>query len=43
MICGGTGITPAYALIKQMLGLQESLNIHLLYANKTEGDILLKT
>lgn len=42
MIAGGTGITPCFQLIQYCITQSEDLNISLLYANKTENDILLK-
>lgn len=43
LVCGGTGITPAYSLINHLCKQQQDpLKIHLLYANKTLDDILLK-
>ncbi|CAD8140440.1 unnamed protein product [Paramecium pentaurelia] len=42
MICGGTGITPAFSIIKHVCQNKDPLQMHLLYANKTSKDILLK-
>lgn len=42
MICGGTGITPAFSIIKHICQSKDPLQMHLLYANKTSQDILLK-
>ncbi|GIY46780.1 NADH-cytochrome b5 reductase 2 [Caerostris darwini] len=43
MIAGGTGITPMYQLIKQVLkDPQDTMNMSLLFANQTEDDILLR-
>jgi len=42
-ICGGTGLTPAYQVIKQALkDKEDSTEFHLLYANQTPADILLR-
>ncbi|KAJ3026952.1 UNVERIFIED_CONTAM: NADH-cytochrome b5 reductase [Siphonaria sp. JEL0065] len=42
MIAGGTGITPMYQLIKQILrDPNDKTNISLIYGSKTEADILL--
>eukprot|EP00274_Cyanoptyche_gloeocystis_P004548 CAMPEP_0196653062 /NCGR_PEP_ID=MMETSP1086-20130531/2635_1 /TAXON_ID=77921 /ORGANISM="Cyanoptyche gloeocystis , Strain SAG4.97" /LENGTH=940 /DNA_ID=CAMNT_0041984043 /DNA_START=132 /DNA_END=2954 /DNA_ORIENTATION=+ len=43
MICGGSGITPMFQVAKAMLADPEDhTRIHLLYANQTEADILLR-
>ncbi|VDL94993.1 unnamed protein product, partial [Schistocephalus solidus] len=43
MICGGSGLTPMYQLIKAIIMSDtDTTKIALLYANKTEDDILLK-
>ncbi len=43
LIAGGTGITPCFQLIQYILDVEKgSLNIYLIYANKTESDILLR-
>ncbi|CAL1269694.1 unnamed protein product, partial [Larinioides sclopetarius] len=43
MIAGGTGITPMYQLIKQVLkDPEDKLKMSLLFANQTEDDILLR-
>ncbi|KAL7063761.1 hypothetical protein AAHC03_0970 [Spirometra sp. Aus1] len=43
MICGGTGLTPMYQLIKAILKSDtDNTKIALLYANKTQDDILLR-
>ncbi|KAJ3120643.1 hypothetical protein HK098_004432 [Nowakowskiella sp. JEL0407] len=43
LIAGGTGITPFYQIIKKVLGDEEdTTKVWLLYANKSEEDILLK-
>ena len=44
MVAGGTGITPIYQIIQYICECQkegESPNINLLFANRTEDDILL--
>mmetsp|Transcript_4059 Transcript_4059/g.7111 ORF Transcript_4059/g.7111 Transcript_4059/m.7111 type:complete len:889 (-) Transcript_4059:1473-4139(-) len=41
-ICGGTGITPAYQVIKQILKDEsDTTEVYLLYANQTPSDVLL--
>lgn len=43
MIAGGSGITPMLAIARQILSVQEdNTQIHLLYANQTEADILCR-
>ena len=42
MVCGGTGITPMYQFIIHMMDETKPLQISLLFANKTEEDILLR-
>ena len=43
LIAGGSGITPMYQLIKAIVNdPTDQTKITLLYANKTEADILLK-
>ncbi len=43
LIAGGTGITPCYQIIKAVLkDAEDRTRVHLLYANKTEDDILLR-
>eukprot|EP00798_Chlamydomonas_sp_ICE-L_P003435 gene3435-13490_t len=42
MICGGTGLTPMLQVATEMLKKKEDLTIHMLVANKTEADILLR-
>ncbi|GBC10494.1 hypothetical protein RclHR1_09680004 [Rhizophagus clarus] len=43
MIAGGTGITPMYQVIKSVLSDPEDLTeLSLIYANRTEEDILLR-
>ncbi|QDZ18659.1 nitrate reductase [Chloropicon primus] len=42
-ICGGTGITPAYQIIKAITkDKKDKTKAYLIYANKTEDDILLR-
>ena len=43
LIAGGTGITPCFQLLQYVATTKyENLNISLIYANKTESDILLR-
>jgi ring-1,2-phenylacetyl-CoA epoxidase subunit PaaE len=42
MIAGGSGITPLYSMIKDILKKEPQSNIKLLYANKTESSIIFK-
>jgi len=43
LICGGTGITPAYQVIREILKDKEDpTQVMLLYANQTPDDILLR-
>ena len=43
MICGGTGITPAYQIIKAALkDDSDKTKFHVLYANQTPADVLLR-
>ena len=43
MICGGTGITPAYQIIKAALkDPADKTCFHVLYANQTPADVLLR-
>ena len=43
MIAGGTGIAPMYQIITAILkNPEDKTKIHLVYANVTESDILLK-
>jgi len=45
MLCGGTGITPMYQALQCLFredGMDTDTKVTLLYANKTEDDILLK-
>ena len=43
MIAGGTGITPMYQVMKEILSTPEDTTcLRLLYANQTEGDILIR-
>ncbi|KAI9208661.1 uncharacterized protein BJ171DRAFT_419559 [Polychytrium aggregatum] len=44
MIAGGTGVTPCYQLIKKILkDPSDNTQISLIYANRTEADILLRS
>lgn len=40
MIAGGSGITPIYSMIKTILQIEPNSKISLLYANKTESEII---
>ena len=43
MLCGGTGITPMYRVLKAvLLNPLDTVKVHMIYANRTEEDILLK-
>lgn len=43
MICGGTGLTPMYQVVQAILNNPEDdTKVSMLYANRTEEDILLK-
>ncbi|OMJ92835.1 hypothetical protein SteCoe_4281 [Stentor coeruleus] len=42
LIAGGTGITPCFQLLQYCVNQGENANISLLYANKTENDILFR-
>jgi len=43
MLCGGTGITPMYQVLKAVLqNPLDTVKVHMIYANRTEEDILLK-
>ena len=41
-IAGGTGITPCFQYIQYIIERNEEINVHLIFANKTERDILLR-
>ena len=41
MICGGTGITPLYVFLKSLTE-EIGINVSVLFANRTEEDILLR-
>jgi ring-1,2-phenylacetyl-CoA epoxidase subunit PaaE len=43
MVAGGSGITPLYSMIKDILNKNSQSNIKLLYANKSESSIIFKT
>ena len=43
LICGGTGITPAYQVMKAVAkNSDDNTEVHLVYANRSEKDILLR-
>lgn len=43
MIAGGTGITPVYQVMQAILeNAEDDTEMHLVYANRTENDILLR-
>ena len=42
MIAGGSGITPFYQIIQHVRRNGDDVEISLIFANKTEGDILLR-
>ena len=43
LICGGTGLTPAYQVMKAVYkDPEDTTEIYLLYANQTEKDILMR-
>lgn len=42
MVAGGSGITPLYSMIKDILNKNPKANIKLLYANKSENSIIFK-
>jgi NAD(P)H-flavin reductase len=42
MIAGGSGITPIYQVIKSVIHENDDTELSLIYANKTEEDILLR-
>lgn len=42
MVAGGTGITPMYQFITHALEESTRYNLSLLFANKTESDIILR-
>ena len=42
MVSGGTGITPFFQLIQEVVRYKDSVHVSLLFGNKTENDILLK-
>eukprot|EP00056_Hartaetosiga_gracilis_P019082 m.831 g.831 ORF g.831 m.831 type:complete len:275 (-) comp736_c0_seq1:245-1069(-) len=42
MIAGGSGITPMYQILKEILKRKETVEVFLLFANQTESDILLR-
>lgn len=42
MVAGGSGITPVYQFITHMLDEKMNFELSVLFANKTEGDIILR-
>lgn len=43
LLCGGTGLTPAYQVMMAVCkDLEDTTEVHLLYANQTENDILMR-
>uniref|UniRef100_A0A5K3FWA5 Cytochrome-b5 reductase n=2 Tax=Mesocestoides corti TaxID=53468 RepID=A0A5K3FWA5_MESCO len=43
MVCGGTGLTPMYQLLKHILkSSSDKTKISLVFANQTESDILMR-
>lgn len=43
LMCGGTGLTPAYQVLRAIYKDPEDITeVYLLYANQTEGDILMR-
>ena len=43
LICGGTGLTPAYQVIQAIYrDPEDKTEVHLLYANQTDKDILMR-
>jgi ferredoxin-NADP reductase len=42
MVAGGSGITPLYSMIKDILHKEPQSNIKLLYANKNENSIIFR-
>lgn len=43
LICGGTGVTPAYQVMMAVSkDAEDTTEVYLLYANQTEGDILMR-
>merc|ERR1719271_2165561 len=42
MVAGSTGLTPMYQIAQHCARTKDPLELSLLYANKTPGDILLK-
>ena len=41
MICAGTGITPMYAILRNISNNRENVRVTMLYVNKTTDDVLL--
>jgi ring-1,2-phenylacetyl-CoA epoxidase subunit PaaE len=42
MVAGGSGITPLYSMLKQVLHNEPNSKVHLLYANTSEDNIIFK-
>lgn len=42
MVAGGSGITPLYSMIRQMLQFEAESKVTLLYSNKSEENVILK-
>ena len=42
-IAGGSGITPIFSMIKSVLAIEQQSKVYLLYANRTENDIIFKS
>lgn len=43
LLCGGTGLTPAYQVMMAVCkDLEDTTEVYLLYANQTENDILMR-
>ena len=42
LIAGGSGITPLFAMAKSILAIELSSKVYLIYANRTEEDIIFK-
>ncbi len=41
MICAGTGVTPMYAILRNISYNRENVRVAMLYVNKTTDDVLL--
>ncbi|MCG8317446.1 MAG: iron-sulfur cluster-binding domain-containing protein [Pseudomonadales bacterium] len=42
MVAGGSGIAPVFALIKDILAKNPQADVHLLYTNRTEDDVIYR-